>query len=617
MVSPLSENVTADFQIRLGDWDPGRGSTASVAGETPREQPLVPNLLAYSNLRPLGAGGMGVVFQGVQRGTERVVALKFLHLAVLHDPSLRLRFANEARALARIQHPHIVQIFEVGESIERPYFAMEFLSGGTLGQRVRKEAIPLADTVRWMIDVANAVESAHQAGVLHRDLKPGNVLLTADDQVKVSDFGLAKFSDSEDSLTMTGAMLGTPSYMAPEQADGQLDKIDARTDVYALGALLYELLTRQPPFKGANHAATLEQVRRQAPVPPRQFNPEISSDLEAVCLKCLEKRPEKRYATAAEFAEELNRIRMGESTRARPVPAWRRFLRRHRTTVSLAMAIPALSLASVPVLRDTDHRARIENGLAKGVAQQLISPEQMPAWYRWRMAPSTIGAVGPNRSVSFQTFQPSFLELVTDPRTDNYRIVAELRHVSGLRPNPDPNNPIFSAGQVGIGWGMESWPVDDGTIAHRLLVVDYCDFAPGGDRSKPGPYQQQAKIVCVGSIENPGLRYQTSRVAMAPPVKFIPADKEPGPWREIIVDVSPEKISAMWRDNNGKLVSAGEVTADQIQQKMTNLSDRDLGRFTHDLCPPGPLWQPRKPIGVWALNSMVEVRSFRVEPLSP
>ena len=229
------------------------------------------------------------------------------------------RFRSEARAVARLQHPHIVQIFEVGEHDGLPFFALEFLDGGSLAGQL--DGTPWADRRAAVLveKLAAAVEHAHEHGIVHRDLKPGNVLLLADGSPKITDFGLAKGVERDGGKTQTGAILGTPNYMAPEQARGAAAEVGPRTDVYALGVILYELLTGRVPFLGATTLDTLEQVCQQNPVPPRQLQPRASRDLETICLKCLEKRPENRYASARALAADLHRFLAGEPILARPL----------------------------------------------------------------------------------------------------------------------------------------------------------------------------------------------------------------------------------------------------------------------------------------------------------
>jgi serine/threonine protein kinase len=310
----------------------------------------LPTVAGYEILEELGRGGMGVVYKARQVRLNRLVALKMVLADEHAGTDVTARFLAEAEAVARLHHPHIVQIYAFGEQDGRPYFEMEYIGGGSLADGFGGTPWPARDASRLVETLARAVHEAHRLGIVHRDLKPANVLLATDGTPKVADFGLAKWLDIESGLTRTDHILGSPSYMAPEQAAGGSTPIGPTADVYALGTILYELLTGRPPFRAATALETLEQVKSVEPVSPSRLEPGLARDLETICLKCLRKEPARRYISAAELADDLQRFGAGEPIRARPVSAaeraWR-WCRREPALAALGAAV-GLLLSSSP-----------------------------------------------------------------------------------------------------------------------------------------------------------------------------------------------------------------------------------------------------------------------------
>jgi tetratricopeptide (TPR) repeat protein len=314
------------------------GGTTSM-GSVGADAGVLPEVPGYRVLGVLGRGGMGVVYRALQVRLNRVVALKMVLAGPHAGPEELARFRREAEAVARLQHPHVVQIYEVGEHGGRPYFSMEYVEGASLAQHLSGNPLPGRTAAPLVETLARAVHHAHERGIVHRDLKPANVLIqtpggtgnTGEEKgsepapsfpvppvVKITDFGLAKRLDVADGPTRSGAVMGTPSYMAPEQARGRNAEVGPATDLYALGAILYEALTGRPPFRGESNLDTLGQVVEEEPVPPRRLQPRLARDLDTICLKCLEKEPARRYPSALALAEDLERWRRSEPIRARP-----------------------------------------------------------------------------------------------------------------------------------------------------------------------------------------------------------------------------------------------------------------------------------------------------------
>ena len=302
----------------------------------------------YEILGVLGRGAMGVVYKARQRGLRRLVALKMISAGSHCTTADLTRFRSEAEAVADLQHPNIVRLYEVGEDEGRPFFSLEYVEGQSLAARINGVPQPPLEAARMVMALADAMEHAHRHGIIHRDLKPANVLVTTDGEPKITDFGLVKRLEDESGQTLSGSILGTPSFMAPEQAEGRTRDIGARTDVYGLGAILYQMLTGRPPFRAASVLDTLEQVRTREPIPPSQFEPKLPRDLETIDLKCLQKDPAQRYDSAAALAEDLRRFLAGEPILARPVGTaercWR-WCRRNPRLAVLAGAVVMLLVA--------------------------------------------------------------------------------------------------------------------------------------------------------------------------------------------------------------------------------------------------------------------------------
>lgn len=323
----------------------GDGSTVTEVISSVARSADLPSIPGYEILGELGRGGMGIVFKARDLKLQRIVALKIVPGMGAGWQHALLRFRNEATAVAQLQHPNIVQIFDFGEHHFTPYFAMEFCPGGSLADKLKSGALSAATAAELAETLARAMHAVHAREIIHRDLKPGNVLFSEDGVPKITDFGLAKQLDS---ISMTGdAPIGTPAYMAPEQTGtAAFGPITPATDVYALGAALYEMLTGKPPFNAGDARATIAQVVNEDPKAPRRIKWGIPRDLQTICLKCLRKKPHQRYATALELAEDLRRYQDGLPIVARPTPIWERSLKfaRRRPTLTALLAIGLLAI---------------------------------------------------------------------------------------------------------------------------------------------------------------------------------------------------------------------------------------------------------------------------------
>jgi serine/threonine-protein kinase len=348
----LRELVALEMHYRRRDWevcaveeygqrfpelreDPLPTGTTETAVYAPAQKETLPDTLPrlqdYEVVGEIARGGMGVVYKARQKSLPRTVALKMILAGHLSSPGATQRFRLEAEATAALDHPHIVPIYAVGTERGQNFLCLKYLEGGSLAHRLEQRPYPPKEAAALVAEVALAVQHAHDRGVLHRDLKPSNILLDAEGRPHVADFGLARLMSAEESLSPTGSVLGTPSYMAPEQARGE-KFLTPQADVYALGAILYELLTGQRHRKGKTVAETLAEAASDQPFDrPRTLDPDIPSDLEAVCLKCLERAPADRYASAQKLADDLERFQRDEPVLARPPGIWDFLLQTLRT----------------------------------------------------------------------------------------------------------------------------------------------------------------------------------------------------------------------------------------------------------------------------------------------
>jgi serine/threonine protein kinase/WD40 repeat protein len=493
-------------------------------GLVPEVPPTVPSFSAapadvrvpgYEVLEVLGRGGMGVVYKARQVKLNRLVALKMILAGAHAGAEERKRFQAEAEAVARLAHPNIVQIYEVGEHDGLPYLALEYCPGGSLDKKLDGTPLPSAHAARLIETLARAVQAAHEQHIVHRDLKPANVLfrteskgLRTEEKLSpqssvlsteevlspvISDFGLAKKLD-EVGRTASGAVMGTPPYMAPEQARGDSQAIGPAADVYALGAVLYECLTGHPPFKAATSVETLRQVAENEPVPPRQLQPDLPRDLETVCLKCLHKSPARRYASAAALADELRRFLDGRPILARPTRIWERGVkcaRRQPLAASLLGLVGLVTLVGITAVTLAWRRAEAEAGARR--AANGAEAEQ-----RWQLDRQLYFAHIALADRELRAGKPAWARHWLD------QCPAELRHWEWHYPDRHLRGQAvrtWEGHEGGIGWvafnprgtvlataaedgSVGLWRADVGKLVHRLTghkgSVNCLSFAGDG-----------------------------------------------------------------------------------------------------------------------------------------
>src|SRR5437899_2638677 len=364
-------DAVAEVDSSAGSLDElSRDNTKPTSGvkEAVRAATMLGELDDYELLEEIGRGGQGVVFRARQKSLNRTVALKVISLGQWASKAHLKRFRREAEAAASLDHPSIVPIYEVGERDGSCYFSMKFVEGGQLDEVVRRTPMSIRQAAKLIAKVARTVHYAHEHGILHRDIKPGNILLDAKGEPHLTDFGLARLVESESSVTQTLDVLGTPSYMAPEQAVGNNAAVSNATDVYGLGAVLYQLLTGHPPFAGGTTYETIKLLEDTEPRPPRLLNPKVDRDLSTICLKCLEKDPKRRYSSALALAEDLERWLKHEPIQARHTGIFARgkkWVRRNPTSALLAASLIALAAAAGWIVWKTEFiRHPVTNGIA-------------------------------------------------------------------------------------------------------------------------------------------------------------------------------------------------------------------------------------------------------------
>ncbi len=420
----------------------------------------VPSLPGFEIIGILGQGGMSVVYLARQVGLNRLVALKVIRARVYADPEVAARFRDEAEAAARFQHPNIIQVYEVGESGGQGYLVLEYAAGGTLHQKLLGDPQPPREAAQFIEVLARALDYAHRRGIVHRDVKPANVVLTEEGVPKVTDFGLAKLMEREAGLTRTGDIMGTPSYMAPEQASGTPADVTAAADIYALGAILYEMLTGRPPFKGSTPLSTLSQAAEQDVLPPGRLQRHLPREVETICLKCLEKDPHRRYASAQHLAEDLLRFLEDRPILARRISRaewlWR-WCRREPVKAALAaglfLAIIAGFLGVMMQKRRAEERAvaeaaqRARAEAAEGIAlDNLYFSQLAQARLEWRL-----NNIPASRQLLDQCdlrrrgWEWSYLRRVSQPELLDIAVSPAMSFVNAVAFSPDGRRLAFTA----------------------------------------------------------------------------------------------------------------------------------------------------------------------------
>jgi serine/threonine-protein kinase len=432
----------------------------------------LPQVPGYEVEAVLGRGGMGVVYKARHLRLNRSVALKMLLAGAYACPHELARFQREAEAVAALRHPNIVQVHDVGDLEGLPFFTMEFVEGGSLARKLAGQPQPARWSAELVATLAGAVQLAHASGIIHRDLKPANILLTADGTPRITDFGLARRVEGGPEFTISGAILGTPSYMAPEQALGKSSAIGPAVDIYALGAILYELLTGRPPFRAETAAETVRQVMTEEPAPPSRLNAKVPRDLETICLKCLHKSPSRRYASARELADDLRRFLDGKPVRARPVGVTERALKWVRRRPAAALLMAAL-LVLVGTAVGTGLWLRQQETEREGKARTAISmalkrADDFRREEKWQEALLILTEASTHLAAA-----PQLEERLKQAQAD-LRFAADLEHVRGSSPL-EPNGAFYHRQREAA--FRKAFARAGLTISEEEPVADYIRFS--------------------------------------------------------------------------------------------------------------------------------------------
>jgi serine/threonine protein kinase len=616
-----------------------------------------PTMDDYEILGRIGQGAMGVVYKVLDRQLNRVVALKKIRETA--TPTELARFREEAEKMARLEHPHIVRVYAVGKENGLPFFSMELATGGNLSQRIAGKPQPPEWAAQCLETLARAMHYAHQQNLIHRDLKPSNVVLTAAGEPKITDFGLAKTLESWESqagegrvagtfpvpspahrtvlsdtvdlspaeasaapaVTVSGTVLGTPAYMAPEQATGNSKEIGPRTDVYALGAILYEMLTGRPPFQGHSPLYILKQVQEEDPKPPRSWNPKVDVELEAVCLKALEKKPAWRYDSADALAEDLRRWQRGERTRARPqrwIGSIRRMTRRPLfRKIAAALLIAGLTYGATVALgviyqpkpppnpeeeaarQEEEKRKAIVEDLRAGKPVTLIDNDGRPLLqFPWRTNDATSKIFQtPDGFFSIQSWRTGLLELLPDPQIEKYRFKIEVRH---------QGNTDAVHGLVGLYFSCNNFSSARG-LEHCYLMLAFNDLF---DQTKLENLFTKTGNHIVFKFQGycePNMF--TGSVWALEPQEFSPGaiGLNSEGWREVCVEVAPQKVRVYWDKN---CIAIYDIDRSSLDSRRKTFLEKS--KIPAEI---QPEFGPRGSLGLYVHRSSASFRRVMVEPL--
>jgi hypothetical protein len=550
----------------------------------------------YTLLEELGHGGMGVVYKARDPMLDRVVALKVIRGGLLAGDAEIERFYREARAAARLDHLNIVKIHDIGSHEDTPYYTMDFVAGGSLLKQVQRLGADPRAAAALVEKIARAVQQAHEHGIVHRDLKPGNILLREDGEPCVTDFGLAKFLDTETQLTLPDQALGTPSYMAPEQASIPPRLAGPQTDVWALGVLLYELLTGRRPFEGATAQEVAHRIVTADPPPPRTLRADLDRALDTIVLTCLEKDPRRRYSSAAELADDLRRWLSGEPITSRPSPRWRRSwraIRRHPGWVA-AIGLLSILVCVLGALGFSGVFSRAEPK-AEPAVQEFEPLTDLAAKGHLAVGKGTATPLEDD-SIHLQSSELALWELPWLHPINRFQLQVE---VEDLAPASTGVGVYFGYAKQVTPQGTEHWFYEF-SFAERIAAMPEADTMPGQAQSQVRARRQGSGLLKIGTIDH--------RAAPSPQRYTRGFPPQRGARRLLTVDITPDLVSAYWHQER--------LPFTLIPQKFFGLNGASLKMQEPAQKVAPPLFHPlRGSLGLLCENGSAIFRGLTIRPL--
>lgn len=581
---------------------------------------LPPAPPGYELLQRLGSGGMGDVFLAREYPTERLVAMKMLRM--VGHASLAERFVAEVRALARLNHPNIVRVLATDFLRQQPFFTMEFIDGGTLAERLR-QAGPFEprEAARLMMKAARAVHAAHCAQVLHRDLKPSNILLDKQGEPHITDFGLAKLLDNQDGLATMSGPLGTPSYMPPEQCSRRFGEIGPAADIYGLGATLYHLVVGRPPHTGGTTAEIIRHIEQSEPLRPRALRPEIPLELEAIILKCLQKRPQDRYESAAALADDLECFLHAAPPSAPLHTPWRRLCRwvaRQKVRALAVVALLLLAVLSVALGTILPHRFRspdavlleLQQQLSQGRPVTLIGPTGLPVWSRNVHGNMILSSDKTHEGACvYSSLGYGLLLLLPELPVDRYHLRAEIRQASLLTTRREG----MQTGGLFLGYVHDD-SIAPGVFLHAAKHLSFLDHHYTPNEPEAYTHPEYVSFGDLFLLERPGdfpylsLRRDRYRYPFQPSIVC------PGPWRTVELRVEPDAVAVFWYDDGNTPVCFAEVGHLAMLHSARTTAQTLQGPLPQLQYEP-PVWNPRRGLGLWCHRAAYAVRNLTITPL--